>query len=251
MVSYPQCVNKKMHSFLKSSAMMYRLHVTSLSLSSGPKWDSPQCVRPPGSAGPLHWPPSGTLQNEEQSHGQSVWWGNDCGCLVDSHRMFCVCHVTIRLWVWGSHFEHWYCLLFVVTYWKFPCFLKWVSNQQKLWKWCLTKKIKRERERQRLTIGKQFVFLIWHEITWRLTCALLLLSLSLLPQRLLSTQLLLTPWLPAFMARRRMSAKALEMLHLDRALRDLGVNQLSDSEVDEVRYGGSRVSSILRGFYNG
>ena len=53
------------------------------------------------------------------------------------------------------------------------------------------------------------------------------------------------------MARRRMSAKALEMLHLDRALRDLGVNQLSDSEVDEVRYGGSRVSSILRGFYNG
>ncbi|XP_042563788.1 LETM1 domain-containing protein 1-like isoform X2 [Clupea harengus] len=52
--------------------------------------------------------------------------------------------------------------------------------------------------------------------------------------RLLSTQLLLTPWLPAFMARRRMSAKALEMLHLDRALRDLGVNQLSDSEVDEA-----------------
>lgn len=63
---------------------------------------------------------------------------------------------------------------------------------------------------------------------------------SLMPgsslQRLLSSQLLLMPWLPAFLARQRLSTKALELLHLDRALSSLGVDQLSDAEVEEVRY---------------
>ncbi|KAL2091030.1 hypothetical protein ACEWY4_013293 [Coilia grayii] len=54
--------------------------------------------------------------------------------------------------------------------------------------------------------------------------------------RSLSAQLLLTPWLPAFMARGRLGAKALELLHLDRALGSLGVDQLSDAEVDEACY---------------
>ncbi|XP_076124319.1 LETM1 domain-containing protein 1-like [Alosa pseudoharengus] len=54
--------------------------------------------------------------------------------------------------------------------------------------------------------------------------------------RLLASQLLLTPWLPAFMARRRLSAKGLELLHLDRALSSLGVDQLCDAEVEEACY---------------
>ncbi|XP_062401264.1 LETM1 domain-containing protein 1-like [Sardina pilchardus] len=54
--------------------------------------------------------------------------------------------------------------------------------------------------------------------------------------RLLASQLFLTPWLPAFMARRRVNGKAMELLHLDRALSSLGVDQLSDAEVEEACY---------------
>lgn len=42
-------------------------------------------------------------------------------------------------------------------------------------------------------------------------------------------------WLPGFLIRRRLTTKALDLLHLDRALDSLGLEQLSDEEMTRVR----------------
>jgi hypothetical protein len=47
---------------------------------------------------------------------------------------------------------------------------------------------------------------------------------------------LLNPWLPGFLLRRRLRAKALDLLYLDQALDTLGQGQLTDSEIREVRF---------------
>ncbi|XP_064155216.1 LETM1 domain-containing protein 1 [Anguilla rostrata] len=54
--------------------------------------------------------------------------------------------------------------------------------------------------------------------------------------RLLSTQLFLTPRLPAFLIRHRLNGHAIELLQLDRALNSLGVLQLSDTELRQACY---------------
>ncbi|KAJ8390493.1 hypothetical protein AAFF_G00102900 [Aldrovandia affinis] len=54
--------------------------------------------------------------------------------------------------------------------------------------------------------------------------------------RLLCSQLFLTPHLPAFLIRHRLSGHALELLQLDRALNSLGLLQLSDPELRKACY---------------
>ncbi|XP_036390337.1 LETM1 domain-containing protein 1 [Megalops cyprinoides] len=54
--------------------------------------------------------------------------------------------------------------------------------------------------------------------------------------RLLCSQLFLTPHLPAFLIRQRLSGHALELLQLDRALNRLGLHQLSDAELRQACY---------------
>nr|XP_046197978.1 LETM1 domain-containing protein 1-like [Oncorhynchus gorbuscha] len=54
--------------------------------------------------------------------------------------------------------------------------------------------------------------------------------------RLLCSHLLLNPWLPGFLLRRRLRAKALDLLYLDQALDTLGQGQLTDSEIREACY---------------
>ncbi|KAJ8369907.1 hypothetical protein SKAU_G00099350 [Synaphobranchus kaupii] len=54
--------------------------------------------------------------------------------------------------------------------------------------------------------------------------------------RLLSSQLFLTPRLPAFLIRQRLNGHAIELLQLDRALNSLGVLQLSETELREACY---------------
>ncbi|XP_061112816.1 LETM1 domain-containing protein 1 isoform X2 [Conger conger] len=54
--------------------------------------------------------------------------------------------------------------------------------------------------------------------------------------RLLSTQLFLTPRLPAFLIRHRLNGHALELLQLDRALNSLGVLKLSEAELRQACY---------------
>lgn len=54
--------------------------------------------------------------------------------------------------------------------------------------------------------------------------------------RLLCCQLLLTPWLPGFLIRRRLRAKALDLFYLDKALDALGHGQLSDEEIEQACY---------------
>ncbi|XP_045068647.1 LETM1 domain-containing protein 1-like [Coregonus clupeaformis] len=54
--------------------------------------------------------------------------------------------------------------------------------------------------------------------------------------RLLCSHLLLNPWLPGFLLRRRLRAKALDLLYLDQALDTLGQGQLTDTEIREACY---------------
>ncbi|KAJ7999534.1 hypothetical protein DPEC_G00195420 [Dallia pectoralis] len=54
--------------------------------------------------------------------------------------------------------------------------------------------------------------------------------------RLMSSHLLLNPWLPGFFLRRRLRAKALDMLYLDQALDTLGQDRLTDTEIREACY---------------
>lgn len=54
--------------------------------------------------------------------------------------------------------------------------------------------------------------------------------------RLLCSHLLLNPWLPGFLLRRRLRAKALDLLYLDQALDTLGQGQLTDAEIREACY---------------
>ncbi|XP_010879720.2 LETM1 domain-containing protein 1-like [Esox lucius] len=54
--------------------------------------------------------------------------------------------------------------------------------------------------------------------------------------RLLSSHLLLNPWLPGFFLRRRLRAKALDLFYLDQALETLGQGQLTDTEIREACY---------------
>ncbi|XP_046882108.1 LETM1 domain-containing protein 1-like isoform X1 [Hypomesus transpacificus] len=54
--------------------------------------------------------------------------------------------------------------------------------------------------------------------------------------RLLCSQLLLTPWLPGFLIRRRLKARALDVFYLDQALVALGQGQLTDEEIHQACY---------------
>lgn len=53
-------------------------------------------------------------------------------------------------------------------------------------------------------------------------------------QRHLCPLLFLTPRLPAFWIGLRLNSHALELMHLDRAIMNLGLHQLSDAELKEV-----------------
>ncbi|XP_030634094.1 LETM1 domain-containing protein 1-like [Chanos chanos] len=63
-----------------------------------------------------------------------------------------------------------------------------------------------------------------------------MMSLESSHMRLLCSPLLLTQWLPAFLLRRRLVSKSLDLLYLDRALVSLGLEQLSDKEVIQACY---------------
>lgn len=54
-------------------------------------------------------------------------------------------------------------------------------------------------------------------------------------QRNLCPLLFLTPRLPAFWIGQRLNSHALELMHLDRAIVKLGLHQLNDVELKEVR----------------
>lgn len=53
-------------------------------------------------------------------------------------------------------------------------------------------------------------------------------------QRHLCTLLFLTPRLPAFWISQRLNSHALELMHLDRAVINLGLHQLTDTELKQV-----------------
>ena len=60
------------------------------------------------------------------------------------------------------------------------------------------------------------------------------LSPAFLPQRLVSPLLFLTPRLPSFLMSRRLQRHGSQLLHLDRALSRMGVQNLSEAELRQV-----------------